>query len=155
MLRRRLLLRHKCTLRKKIEALRFSVEPLFFSMEPLFCPKVYVLFGHLHVIVVSPYIFDTLPFEFRDALWMQDEFFESLIDTLVSRPNVDDWAQFRLMDDLIVFWFTSSDTDNAFRHGKQGIHGRCIGVELVENGIGTFHHLLVFCERHRFCDVEF
>ena len=99
-----------------------------FCVKPLFCPEIYVLFGHLHVVVVFPYIFDTLPLEFRDALWMQDEFFESLIDTLVSRSYVDDWAQFSLVDDLIVFWFPTSDANNALRHSQQGIHGGGLGI---------------------------
>ena len=77
---------------------------------------------------------------------MQYELLQFLVDTLVGGLHVDDGAQLGLTQYLVVFGLAATDADNAFRHGQQRIHGRGVGVKLVEQGVAALHHLLVLVE---------
>ena len=123
---------------------------------PLFlCPKVDVLSGHLDIVMMLADVFDTLTFQFWDTFGMEHKVFQCLTDTLVGGLDIDDGVQFGLVDYLIVLRLTASDADDAFRHCEKGIHGWGIGIELIKDGIGAFHHLLIFCKGNRFCYKQF
>ena len=66
---------------------------------------------------------------------MKHELLKLVIDILFVGKDVDDGAQLCFVDDVVVLRFASSCKDKTFAHGKQGIHGWSVGVELVEDDI--------------------
>lgn len=115
----------------------------------------FVLTGNLQVVVVAIYIGDAFALETWQTLRMEHQLLKGMEDTLLGRFNVDDGTQLVLLDNLVVFGFATSYNDNTFGHGKEGIHGWRIAVELVENDIGIVHHQLVFGIRHGVCCAQF
>ena len=93
-------------------------------------------------------VLDALALEIGDELGMEDELLKRIVNTLIVRLDIDDGAQLRLMEDVVVLGFTTTNADDALRHGEEGVHGGGVAVELVENGIGAFHHLLILIEGH-------
>ena len=73
----------------------------------------FVLLRHFYVLVVSADVFDALAFEFGDSFGVEHELFELVVDALVGGLHVDDGAQFRLAQNLVVLRLASSDADDA------------------------------------------
>ena len=103
--------------------------------------------GHFDIVVMAAYVLYALALQFGDALRMKDELFQFIAHTLVRRLYVDNRAQFVLSQYLVVLGFTATYADNTLRHSQQRIHGWCVAVELVQDGVATVHQFLVFVER--------
>ena len=70
-------------------------------------------------------VFYTLSFEFRNQLGILDEVFQLLVNTFIIGQYIDDGAQMFLVQNLVVFGFSSSYTDDSSCHGlqrSQGLH---------------------------------
>ena len=74
---------------------------------------------------------------------------ERLVDALLVGLHVDDGAQGALAQQLVVLGLAAAHGDEAARHGLEGIHGRGVGVELVEYDFGVLHHFHITGEGHR------
>ena len=109
-----------------------------------------ILPGYLHVVVMAGYVEAAFGRQAFKAFGVENELFQLAIYIFFVGQDVDDGAQFLLLDYLIIFRFTSTDEYQSFAHCYEGVHGRGVGVELVEDGIGGVHQVLVFFVGHRF-----
>ena len=64
------------------------------------------------------HVFNALALEFWDSFRMKHQLLQFVTDTFISRLYVDDRTEFGLVDDLIILRFTTTDTDDALRHGQ-------------------------------------
>ena len=88
------------------------------------------------MVVMTLYVEAALFGELVDTFGVKDDLLELQVNILFIGKDVYDGAKFCFVDNFVVFRFASSDKDKPFAHGKQGIHGRGVGVELVEDDIG-------------------
>ena len=59
---------------------------------------------------------------------------------------VDDRSEFGLVEDVVVLGLATAYDHEAASHRFEGIHGGCIGIELVEDDVATLHELDVLVE---------
>ena len=61
---------------------------------------------------------------------------------------VDDRSEFELVEDVVVLGLAAAYDHEAAGHRFKGVHGRRIGIELVEDDVTTLHELDVLIEGH-------
>ena len=96
------------------------------------------------MIMMFAYIFIAIVAQLWNEREVIDEVSKLSNTTFVSREDVDDRSESRLMDDFIVLRLTATDTDNTMCHRFKGIHRGRIAVELVHDSIRTEHRSHVF-----------
>ena len=72
----------------------------------------FILTCHFLVFMVTADVFNALSFQFRDALRVEHQHLEFMIDTLVGGLHIDDGAQVVLIENLIVLGLTSTNADD-------------------------------------------
>ena len=69
-------------------------------------PEIQILAGHLHMIVILGYIFNTLRRQFRNTLFMKHYIFQLLINILLVGQDIDNGTKFCFIQYLIVLRLT-------------------------------------------------
>ena len=93
-------------------------------------------------------VLDALPLQLGQALGVEHQLQEFVVDTLVGGLDVDDGTELGLAEYLVVLGLAATDADDALRHGQQGVHGGGVAVELVEQDVGVVHQLLILDKGH-------
>ena len=96
--------------------------PLFFV------PSVEILLGYFQIIMMLADIGHALALQFSDSLWVIHQRFQGLANTFVCGRYIDNRPQVVFMNNLVVLRFSTTNTDNAFRHGQQRIHRGGVAV---------------------------
>ena len=81
-----------------------------------------------------------------DVLRMLYKLFQFGVHVIKRREYVDDRPQLFFPQDIVVFLFTAPYDNQSLGHGTQGIHGRRVGIKLVQQHIAVVHHPVVLCE---------
>ena len=77
---------------------------------------------------------------------MKGNALQHLEDALVGGCDIEDWEKFVLVEDFVILGLSSSNTDDAFRHGQQCVHGWRVTVKLVEHDVSAVEPLFILIE---------
>ena len=84
--------------------------------------KGLILSGNLDMVMVLVYVFVALAAQLGDERQVSDKAGELSNTAFVSREDVDDRVEGRLVDDFVVLWLTTTDADNTMCHRFKWIH---------------------------------
>ena len=106
-------------------------------------PEIEVLTCHLTVVVMLAYKLAALVAQSVDSLLFEYEVFKFPVNRLLLWNHVNDGPKvcgiwFLPFGQPVVFGFSSPYHYQSLGHSLQGVHGRGIGIELVENDVRIF-----------------